>query len=53
MTSTFGKASALRDELTPTLLAIAIFSCMGAFTFGFDSEFSRTVRSIRANFMPW
>ncbi|KAL8279414.1 hypothetical protein RQP46_008226 [Phenoliferia psychrophenolica] len=35
--SKFGNANALRDELTPTLLYIALFSSAGAFTFGFDN----------------
>jgi sugar porter (SP) family MFS transporter len=33
----FGKANALKQELTPSLVWIALFSCTGAFTFGFDN----------------
>ncbi|KAL8279447.1 hypothetical protein RQP46_008259 [Phenoliferia psychrophenolica] len=35
--SKFGKANALREEMTSSLLFVALFSSAGAFTFGFDN----------------
>jgi hypothetical protein len=38
----FGKANALKQDLTPTLVWIALFSCTGAFTFGSVSHPQRS-----------
>ncbi|ORY61060.1 general substrate transporter [Leucosporidium creatinivorum] len=37
MGNNFGRANALREELTPMLVFVALFASAGAFTFGFDN----------------